>query len=401
MGELGDTSDPKALVPGNPEAIEENARVLRARAQGAFHAGHGLTAIDTGSWEGEASRKFHDKFSYEPPKWLAAGDAMDAAAVALDSHAETLRWAQRQAADAIRLWEEGQAATRKAEAAHEQTVAEVNAQNRANTANGTPTCLTAPPFHDPGEATRQAARETLDRARQQLTESGERTASVLQAETQNAPEESNWLDDAGWVAAEFGGGVWDTVSGLGETLWDVVPVQAIWDPQGYADGLTTIASSAWHSATHPIELAKSMVAWDTWEESPGRAVGQILGGVGIGRAAGKVLGGSRGTDGKPDTDPAPEKPSTSTTSGRDLNRSLASDSQTSGSGTAVIGAGTRTPLRDAPRLAENYGGAAEDWAKMTSKNYSGPDGRQFETHWYENTKTGERVEYKTKLTDGR
>src|SRR5699024_7801148 len=118
MPELGATDDPVALVPGNPGAIEENVRVLRGRAESAIDAGEGLRAIDTGSWTGPAARAFHDKFSYEPAKWLKAGDALDAAAVALDGYADTLRWAQRQAAEAIRLWDQGEAATRKARAEH-------------------------------------------------------------------------------------------------------------------------------------------------------------------------------------------------------------------------------------------------------------------------------------------
>jgi hypothetical protein len=36
---------------------------------------------------------------------------------------------------------------------------------------------------------------------------------------------------------------------------------------------------------------------------------------------------------------------------------------------------------------------------MTSPNYRGPDGHSFETHWYENTVTGQRVEPKTKRFD--
>ena len=34
---------------------------------------------------------------------------------------------------------------------------------------------------------------------------------------------------------------------------------------------------------------------------------------------------------------------------------------------------------------------------MSSSSYTGSDGLQFETHWYENVQTGERVEFKTKF----
>jgi len=44
-----------------------------------------------------------------------------------------------------------------------------------------------------------------------------------------------------------------------------------------------------------------------------------------------------------------------------------------------------------------YGGEAADWAKIRSSNYKAADGTSFETHAYQNTKTGEIVELKTKF----
>jgi len=38
-------------------------------------------------------------------------------------------------------------------------------------------------------------------------------------------------------------------------------------------------------------------------------------------------------------------------------------------------------------------------AKMSSNSYTAPDGTKFETHWVENIKTGERVEFKTKFPE--
>ncbi|WET82612.1 hypothetical protein P3102_16105 [Amycolatopsis sp. QT-25] len=103
MAELGETSDPRTLVPGDPEAIEENARVLHGRRQATGQVGDSLRRIDTGSWTGPAATKFHDKFSYEPPKWLAASDSFEAVAEGLSAYAQTLRWAQGQASDAVRV----------------------------------------------------------------------------------------------------------------------------------------------------------------------------------------------------------------------------------------------------------------------------------------------------------
>ncbi len=88
----------------------------------------------------------------------------------------------------------------------------------------------------------------------------------------------------------------------------------------------------------------------------------------------------------------------------DLNKSLASEEQmgqlAAGQGTPIAGAGSQSALRDADRLAAQYGGDPGDWQKITSGHYSPPgsSGAQngFETHAYQNSKTGQVVEMKSK-----
>jgi hypothetical protein len=84
-----------------------------------------------------------------------------------------------------------------------------------------------------------------------------------------------------------------------------------------------------------------------------------------------------------------------------LNKQLASESQAEellrGQGQPIAGAGTTVPLRDAPRLAKQHGGEASDWAKVRSSNFKASDGTSFETHAYQNVKTGAVVEIKTKF----
>ena len=208
MAELGETQDPQTLLPGKPEAIEENARALRARAGRAGDAADGLRTIDTGgAWQGPAAQAFHDKFSYEPSKWFAAADALQAAAGALDDYAETLRWAQSQATEAIALWNQGQAATRQATAAHDAAAAQATAQNQP-----------VPAFTDPGEASRQAARDTLNRAGAQLAEAGDVAAATLRDKMQYAPQESSWLDDVGNFCADVGAHIVNDVASFGNAL---------------------------------------------------------------------------------------------------------------------------------------------------------------------------------------
>lgn len=63
-----------------------------------------------------------------------------------------------------------------------------------------------------------------------------------------------------------------------------------------------------------------------------------------------------------------------------------------GGGKAIAGAGTKVPIRDVGRLVSQYGGRAEDWAKVTS-TASG----HLQTHAYRNIVTGEVVELKSVL----
>ena len=66
-------------------------------------------------------------------------------------------------------------------------------------------------------------------------------------------------------------------------------------------------------------------------------------------------------------------------------------------GTIMAGSGARVPFRDAGRVAQQYGGNPSDWVKKTSSSYTPSVGNRFETHWIENTKTEQRVEFKTKF----
>lgn len=69
-------------------------------------------------------------------------------------------------------------------------------------------------------------------------------------------------------------------------------------------------------------------------------------------------------------------------------------------GTPIIGRGAKNnkTLGQAERLSNEYGGSPNDWSKQSSSSYSSIDGTVFETHWYQNTPLGIRVEFKTKLT---
>lgn len=315
MAELGETRNPAALVPGQPAAIENNVAAIRSRSRSMEQAGDNLKRIDSDAWQGEAADSFRDKFTYEPSRWHRASDAFEHAATALSDYAETLRWAQGQAAEAIALYDEADAATRQAKAEYDRTVAEAAAQNQANATSGEPSRLEVAAFVDPGDEKRQAARDMLHRARQQLTEAGDRAASTIRERGDEAPEESWWSDigdglaTAGDFVADFGAGVWDTVSGTGELLWDLSPHHLLTNPDAYDETweqLRQTAASAWNDPAAFLEEAgKSAIGWEHWKNGdPGRAIGQIVSGAALGYGAGKVasIANRLRTDNKPDAD---------------------------------------------------------------------------------------------------
>lgn len=192
MAELGDTEDPKALIPGNPEAIHKTAWSMTVYGDLLHEAGTGLRRIDTTEgWSGEAAEQFRSTFHGQPGKWLQAGDCFHAASKALDGYIATLTWAQREAAEAIELWNEGQAATRKATAKHDQAVKLAQQQPQPGAA------APAIPFADPGEAKRQAAQEMLNRARTQLHTAGDQAADAVGQARDQAPEAPGLLEQAG------------------------------------------------------------------------------------------------------------------------------------------------------------------------------------------------------------
>lgn len=208
MTELSDeVHDPKALIPGTPDSVRKTAWSMTIYRDLLYEAGEGLQRIDTASgWSGEAAENFRSMFDGEPKKWLQAGDCFQTASEELDSYSYTLTWAQNQAGEAIRLWQEAQAATEQAAAKHDQ------ASQQA------PPDAPPAPFNDPGETKRQAARETLSRARSQLESAGEAAADAVAKARDQAPEEPGWWEQAGTAVMNAGAGAINALASVGNAV---------------------------------------------------------------------------------------------------------------------------------------------------------------------------------------
>ena len=209
--ELGQTTDPVALVPGSVAELADLVWKLRAYGDSLIEAGEGLRRISTGDgWSGEAADRFHDTYRAQPKKWLEGGDSFHEAADALDRYASTLSWAQDQAVEAIRQYAKGEQQTTTATNEHN---ARVDDYNRVARSGGTATPV--PAFHDPGDATRTAARELLQRARDQLRDAGDSAERTVSTARDRAPEEPGFWDKVGSALGDAGEWVLHGVEDIG------------------------------------------------------------------------------------------------------------------------------------------------------------------------------------------
>src|SRR5882757_8054742 len=203
--ELGETDAPLELVPGDSDSVSNTLWVMRGYGDALHDAGAGLQRIDTTEgWSGAAGDAFRKVFHGQPGKWTEAGDCFHNAANALETYGSILTWAQGQAADAIRMWNDGQAATNTAKNDHALAVQQAQQKANAQTAAGTPTVAPNIPFVDPGEAKRQAARETLNGARAQLNSAGDTAEHAVGLARDKAPHKPGFWSKVGHAFEDLG-----------------------------------------------------------------------------------------------------------------------------------------------------------------------------------------------------
>ncbi|MCU1679536.1 MAG: hypothetical protein JWQ81_275 [Amycolatopsis sp.] len=166
--ELGQTTDPKALIPGEPETITSDLKRLVGSIQKMGGIGEDLHDINPGQWTGEASDAFRQAFGAEPPKWAQAVDLAADNGKALADFGDALTWGQSEAQRAIEQYTQAQAASRTA-------AAQYNTQAQA--AQGAGQLLA--PFEDPGKAAAQGAQAILDAARDHVEQVGGAVAEKL------------------------------------------------------------------------------------------------------------------------------------------------------------------------------------------------------------------------------
>ena len=192
--------------------------------------------------------------------------------------------------------------------------------------------------------------------------------------------------------------------------------KAIGAVAGVGKSIEKTVTGAINLVAHPIESGKALLSMNSPEAMANMAIGvagkvntlqngtgfekslviseaitdvvtAVVGTKGIGAGAKGAEAASIATEITMD--------SKSAVSGLNLGKKLASEAQMSEAGEIIAGGSHTTPLRKAAQLAKDLGGEPNQWVKKRSSSYTAKDGTQFETHWEENSNTGQRVNMKT------
>ena len=84
------------------------------------------------------------------------------------------------------------------------------------------------------------------------------------------------LDATGRAVGGVGIGVYEGVRDPVVMGYKLSPLRATVDPHGFAKDVGLFGQGLAHGVTHPAEMAKAAVDWDTWADDPARAIGHLL-----------------------------------------------------------------------------------------------------------------------------
>ncbi|GGU69737.1 putative T7SS-secreted protein [Lentzea flava] len=295
--ELGETDDPTELVPGSVATLEETANGLRKLSNACQEAYAGVSKLDVGHWTGEAAEKFGSYFSQETPKWRDAAEAFGPVVDALTTYKGAVERAQREAAEAIRVYNEAKAETKAAEKQYEAVAAQHQKAAMDAVFNGDAAPGPLAPFSDPGKAKREMAERILADARKALREAAAQTASVVTRAKDKAPEEPGFLskfaatfedmvEQTSNQIGSFNDGLTKSAVNLVQLLRAGNPLDPynISHPGEYAANMMKQASGMVHMVTHPTEALKGILNFEEWKKDPFSALGQLTGDIAIGIA---------------------------------------------------------------------------------------------------------------------
>ncbi|MET7569813.1 putative T7SS-secreted protein [Streptomyces sp. NPDC005492] len=295
---LGHTEDPTELVHGNPDKVRESAKHLKDFYTAFDHVGQGMRKVGSSGWTGEAGDAFRAKFEMHPTKWLQAADACEDAAKALDSYADTIKWAQGKAQEAIDLYKRGEKAYKDAADAYNK---KVGAYNVKALAGEDPGPKPGPFDESAGKADIGRAADILADARRGRNEESAKAAAAIKAALAHAPAEPPPLDRIGddvadgfqayhMELAHVVGGALKGTAGLLNFARGLNPMDpyALTHPAAYYQNVSMTLSGLVSTAAHPERALQAAV--DGFKKDPsefvGRLIPELVGTKGVGLAKG-------------------------------------------------------------------------------------------------------------------
>ncbi|MFD4558860.1 putative T7SS-secreted protein [Streptomyces sp. NPDC058469] len=298
---LGHTEDPTELVHGNPGKVRESAKHLKDFHTAFDDVGQGMKKVGSSGWTGEAGNAFREKFEMHPTKWLQAADACEDAATALDSYADTIKWAQDKAHEAIDLYKRG---TKSYETAAEAYNKKVGAYNVKALAGEDPGPKPDPFDESVGKADMNKAADILDDARRGRNEASAKAAAAIKAALAHAPAEPPPLDRIrndvtdGYQASQMElahvtGGILKGTAGLVNLARGLNPMDpyALTHPAAYYQNVNMTLSGLVSTAAHPERVLQAAV--DGFKKDPSEFIGRLIPELVGTKGAGLAKGGLR------------------------------------------------------------------------------------------------------------
>ncbi len=295
---LDETKDPKELILGDPPGITALADRFTGFAGNFVAAGEGLRGISVAAWSGAGATEFSDALDRQVPPWFAAGDAASKAAAALAGWAGVVTFAQQKAAEAVRIWEEG-------ERKRDEWVTKANVYNDElddykNDRRDTPPTHPGP---DPWPGYKAEAERVLKVGRDHRNSSAPGVKTELSGAANMAPPMPSAFDQARMTASDVGtagltgfnhfeagliGSVTEVVKGL-NTMLPQNPYN-IANPHQYMRNSATMVAGIVHQVAHPDEFVRNF-AGSGWSTDPSQALGNVIGNTAMMIAPGPKGGG--------------------------------------------------------------------------------------------------------------
>lgn len=280
---LEQTKDPKELILGDPAGITALADKFTGFAGDFIKAGQGLRGISVGEWTGSGESGFQDATAHQVPLWFEAGDAAAKAAATLAGWAGVVTFAQQKAAEAVRIWEEG-------ERKRDEWVSKANTYNdelddynhdRRDT----------PPTHpgpNPWPGYRAEAERVLQVGRDHRNAAALGVKAELSGAANMAPPMPSAFDQARMTAtdvgtagsmaiAHFGAGGLGAVTEVFKGLNMLSPQNPynIANPHEYMRNSASMVTGIVHQVAHPDQFVRNF-AGSGWSTDPASSLGNVV-----------------------------------------------------------------------------------------------------------------------------